>query len=51
MYGVNRTDRGAEAQSRMMTLFRTATQQGIDAADYLVNLARAPDPAGVPFFA
>jgi transposase len=49
--GGNRTDRGAETQSRMMTLFRTATQQGIDAVDYLVNLARAPDPAAVPFFA
>jgi transposase len=49
--GGNRTDRGAETQSRMMTLFRTATQQGIDAVDYLVNLARAPDPGAVPFFA
>ena len=48
--GGNRTDRGAETQSQMMTLFRTATQQGIDAVDYLVNLARAPDPAAVPFF-
>ena len=33
-----------------MTLFRTATQQGVDAVDYLVNLARAPDPASVAFF-
>ena len=49
--GGNRTDRGAQTQSRMMTLFRTATQQGIDGVDYLVNLARAPDPATVPFFA
>jgi transposase len=49
--GGNRTDRGAQTQSRMMTLFRTATQQGIDAVDYLVNLARAPDPATIPFFA
>lgn len=48
--GGNRTDRGAETQSRMMTLFRTATQQGVDAVDYLVNLARAPDPANVTFF-
>jgi hypothetical protein len=35
----------------MMTLFRTATQQGVDAVDYLANLARAPDPAIVTFFA
>jgi transposase len=49
--GGNRTDRGAETQSRMMTLFRTATQQGVDAVDYLINLARAPDPATIPFFA
>jgi hypothetical protein len=48
--GGNRTDRGAETQGRMMTLFRTATQQGVDAVDYLVNLARAPDPATVAFF-
>jgi transposase len=48
--GGNRTDRGAQTQGRMMTLFRTATQQGVDAVDYLVNLARAPDPATVAFF-
>jgi hypothetical protein len=48
--GGNRTDRGAQTQSRMMTLFRTATQQSIDAVDYLVNLARAPDPIAVAFF-
>ena len=42
--GGNRSDRGALTQGRMMTLFRTASQQGIDAVDYLVNLARAPDP-------
>jgi transposase len=48
--GGNRSDRGAETQGRMMTLFRTATQQGIDAVDYLVNLARAPDPASLGFF-
>lgn len=48
--GGNRTDRGAETQGRMMTLFRTATQQGVDAVEYLANLARAPDPATVAFF-
>lgn len=48
--GGNRSDRGALTQGRMMTLFRTATQQGIDAVDYLANLARAPDTANVAFF-
>lgn len=48
--GGNRSDRGALTQGRMMTLFRTASQQGIDAIDYLVNLARAPDPATPAFF-
>ena len=49
--GGNRSDRGALTQGRMMTLFRTASQQGIDAVDYLVNLARAPDPSATVFFA
>jgi transposase len=49
--GGNRTDRGAQTQGRMMTLFRTATQQGVDAVDYLVNLGRAPDPATIAFLA
>jgi len=48
--GGNRSTRGATTQGRMMSLFRTATQQGIDALDYLVALARAPDPRAVPFF-
>jgi hypothetical protein len=48
--GGNRSDRGALTQGRMMTLFRTATQQGIDAVDYLVHLARAPDPTAIAFF-
>jgi transposase len=48
--GGNRSPRGAATQGRMMTVFRTAAQQGIDALDYLVHLARAPDPAIVPFF-
>lgn len=49
--GGNRTWRGAATQGRMMTVFRTAAQQGIDALGYLVHLARAPNPATVPFFA
>lgn len=34
----------------MMSLFRTATQQGLDALGYLVQLAWVPDPATVAFF-
>jgi len=48
--GGNRSDRGAQTQGRMMTVFRSATQQGTDAVDYLINLARAPDSAAVAFF-
>jgi transposase len=48
--GGNHSERGALTQGRMVTLFRTATQQGIDAVDYLANLARAPDAATVAFF-
>ncbi len=38
------TDRGAQTQSRVMTLLRTAHQQSVDAIDLLVDLARAPTP-------
>jgi transposase len=48
--GGNRSPRGAATQGRVMTVFRTAAQQGIDALDYLVHLARAPDPTTVSFF-
>jgi transposase len=47
--GGNRSPRGALVQGRMMTLFRTASQQGIDAVEYLIELARAPDPATIQF--
>lgn len=47
--GGNRSQRGALVQGRMMTLFRTASQQGIDAVEYLIELARAPDPATIGF--
>ena len=43
VWGGNRTSRGAETQSRVMTFLRTAHQQGVDAIDMLVELARAPD--------
>jgi len=44
VWGGNRTDRGAETQGRLMTFLRTAHQQGADAIDLLVDLARAPNP-------
>lgn len=46
--GGNRSDRGARTQGRIMSLLRTAHQQGIDAVDLLVGLARAPTPIVVP---
>jgi hypothetical protein len=44
VWGGNRTDRGAETQGRLMTFLRTAHQQGADAIDLLIDLARAPNP-------
>jgi transposase len=46
--GGNRSDRGAETQGRIMSLLRTAHQQGADAVALLVGLARAPTPCVVP---
>ncbi len=48
VWGGNRTWRGAATQGRMMSVLRTATQQGVDAIDYLASLARAPTPADIP---
>ncbi|MGH8922969.1 MAG: IS66 family transposase, partial [Actinomycetes bacterium] len=50
VWGGNRTWRGAVTQSRIMSVLRTATQQGIDAIDWLTRYARAPDLAVVPLF-
>jgi len=44
VWGGNRSDRGAEVQGRIMTFLRTAHQQGADAVELLVGLARAPTP-------
>lgn len=44
VWGGNRTNRGAETQSRVMTFLRTAHQQQANAIDLLVELARAPNP-------
>jgi transposase len=43
VWGGNRTEHGAITQSRMMTYFRSALQQGLDPIAGLVELARAPD--------
>ena len=48
VWGGNRTWRGSATQGRVMSLLRTASQQGIDAVDYLTRLARAPTAADVP---
>jgi transposase len=48
VWGGNRTWQGAATQGRIMTVLRTATQQGIDPIDYLTRLARAPNP--IPLF-
>ena len=42
VWGGNRTWTGAATQSRMMTVLRTAAQQGVDAIDGLAAFARAP---------
>ncbi|MGI8937556.1 MAG: IS66 family transposase [Iamia sp.] len=47
-WGGNRTETGAATQSRIMTFLRTANQQGTDAIDLLVDLARAPTPTVTP---
>jgi transposase len=43
VWGGNRTWRGAATHSRITSVLRTATQQGIDAIDYLAQQARAPN--------
>ena len=42
VWGGNRTWTGAVTQGRIMTVLRTARQQGVDAIDYLTRHARAP---------
>lgn len=48
VWGGNRTWRGAATQTRMMSVLRTAAQQGIDAIDWLIQFARGPDPIAFP---
>lgn len=44
VWGGNRSDAGAQTQSRVMTFLRTAHLQGADAIELLISLARAPTP-------
>lgn len=48
VWGGNRTWRGAATQGRMMSVLRTAGQQGIDAIDWLTQFARGHDPTAFP---
>ena len=48
VFGGNRTHRGAVTQGRIMSVLVTANQQGIDAIDYLTQLARAPASTTIP---
>ena len=50
VWGGNRTWRGAATQGRMMSVLRTASQQGVDAIDFLTRLARARDPSSLSLF-
>ena len=44
VWGGNRTENGAMTQGRVMSVLRTATQQGLDAVQLLVDFARDPTP-------
>ncbi len=50
VWGGNRTWDGAATHSRIMSVLRTAAQQGVDVIDFLTRYARAPDPAATPLF-
>jgi transposase len=47
VYGGNKSPTGALTQGRIMSVLRTAAQQGRDAVALLVDHARAPNPAGL----
>ena len=48
VWGGNRTWRGAVTQGRVMSVIRTAHQQGVDIIQYLTGVARAPTPEDLP---
>lgn len=47
VYGGNKSAAGARTQGRIMSVLRTARQQGADAVELLVDHARAPNRAGL----
>ena len=48
VWGGNRTWSGAATQGRVMSVIRTASQQGVDIIQFLTGVARAPTPADLP---
>jgi hypothetical protein len=40
-YGGNRSERGAEVQAELMSIFRTLEMRGLDPLDYLEHALRA----------
>ena len=49
VWGGNRTNNGADVQQILMTIFRTATQQGHDIINTFAQLLTNPAPTVVPF--
>lgn len=49
VWGGNRTAAGARTQEVLMSVLRTAAQQGLDAAAMLEDLLRSPTPTVAPF--
>ena len=48
VWGGNRTWNGAVTQGRVMSVIRTASQQGVDVIQFLTGVARAPTPEDLP---
>ncbi|MHB1782728.1 MAG: IS66 family transposase [Acidimicrobiales bacterium] len=44
----NRTWRGAATKRRVMSVLRTASQQGVDVIEFLTGVTRAPTPEHLP---
>ena len=49
VWGGNRTNRGADTQQILMTIFRTALQQGHDIIATFTDLLLSPTPSVAPF--
>ena len=46
--GGNRSESGAEALARLLTIFRTAEQLGRDGIDFLIEVMRTPQGRALP---